>query len=223
MRKGTMAAVITATLVAIGTALGIASSSSDAEIPADFLTITYTRPIEHGQIDVFGECPLGRQVAIDGKGNGEIIWFVQTAGIHGCSRAMSFDSDLDDQEKWDEPIIAREKFALNREGLSAYLNQLDAIRWSAQWQTEGATPSSQTSGCSGTYTDAMAERYLFVEKPGPLYALLAIYGEEAHHFNDVGCVVSEKANAKLLDAATTSFAPLMPSRYRLAPAVAARL
>lgn len=223
MRTGTLIAVITASLIAIGVVLGSAITSRQRGIASNFQSITYTRNVDHGQLRIFGECSLGQQIIIYSAGKVEISWFVQRADHHGCVRAIDFQPNGDDQKQWDEPVIARQARVLGTSELRALLDRLDDLRWTPDWQSDGATPTSITTGCDRGFTDAFAERYLFVELAEPRYALLAVYGDQARSSDGPGCVASEIANAATLDAAVSPLVPRLPARYHLPPAVAERL
>ena len=223
MRTGTAIAVIAATLIAVGATLGIAGMGAETQIPDRFLSITYTRNVEHGQKAVFGECPLGQQVVVDGKGHAEVVWYVQSAQHHGCNRALNFASDSNDQAYWDEPVIARQQLRLRPADLQRLLSDLDRLHWLPDWQPLGAEPTSVAVGCDGQFTYSFADRYIFVAAAKDRHALLAIYGEKASDFVSPACAASEIANADTLDAAFAPFARSMPSRYNLSQEVAARL
>ncbi|HMO75653.1 MAG TPA: hypothetical protein PKD99_16810 [Sphingopyxis sp.] len=223
MRTGTAIAVITATLIAVVATLGIAGMGTQTRIPDRFLSITYTRNVEHDQKAVFGECPLGQQVVVDGKGHAEVIWYVQNALHHGCSRALNIASDGDDQAYWDEPVIARQQLRLRPADLQRLLSDLDRLRWLPDWQPLGAEPTSVAVGCDRQSTYSLADRYIFVEAAIDRYALLAIYGEKAGNFGSPACAANEIANADTLDAAFAPFVQSMPFRYSLSQEVAARL
>lgn len=223
MRTEAAIAVITASLIAIGVALEGAATSLERGIASNFRSITYTRNIAHGQLRILGECPLGQQIIVYDTGKVEVNWFAQRADHHGCVRAMDFQPNGDDQRQWDEPVIARQAQTLGTSEMRALLDRLDDLRWTPDWQSDGATPTSITTGCDRSFTDAFAERYLFVELAEPRYALLAVYGDQARPSDDPDCAASEIANAATLDAAVAPLVPRLPMRYRLPPVVAARL
>ncbi|MGH6653484.1 MAG: hypothetical protein ACREB7_20415 [Sphingopyxis sp.] len=224
MRSGSALAIITATLIAIGVTLGVTTSSRDGGIPSNFKSITYTRPVEHGQLAVFGECPLAQQIVVDASGRVEIIWYVQMAYHHGCGRAMNPDSDADLQASWDEPIIARQYLQLPTATSLRLLDQLGGLQWRPDWQSQGAVPTSSVVGCDDEYDTAMADRYLFVEAENNRFGLLAIYGAEASRWGNAICAENQIAIETALDGAFDPLIkPIPPSKYDLPPAIAKQL
>lgn len=224
MRSGSALAIITATLIAIGVALGVTTSGGTGGIPPNFKSITYTRPVDHGQLAVFGECPLAQQIVVNSSGRVEIIWYVQTAHHHGCGRAMNRDSDADLQSSWDEPIIARQHLQLPTATSLRLLDQLGELQWRPDWQSQGAVPTSSVAGCDDEYDTAIADRYLFVEAVNNRFALLAIYGAEARRWGNAICAENQVAVEAALDGAFAAFIkPTPPSKYDLSSAIAKQL
>lgn len=224
MRSGSALAIITATLIAIGVALGVTTSGDTGGIPPNFKSITYTRPVEHGQLAVFGECPLAQQIVVNASGQVEVIWYVQRAYHHGCGRAMNRDSDADLQASWDESIIARRHLRLSTGTRLHLLDQLAGLRWRPDWQSQGAVPTSSVAGCDDEYDIAMADRYLFVETANNRFALAAIYGAEARRWGNAVCAENQIAVEAALDGAFAAFIkPIPPSKYDLSPAIAKQL
>lgn len=224
MRSGSALAIITATLIAIGVALGVTTSGRDVGILSNFKSITYTRPIDHGKLAVFGACPLAQQIVVHSSGQVEIIWYVQTAHDHGCGRAMNPDSDVDLQASWDESVIAREYLQLPNAARLRLLDQLGGLQWRPDWQSKGAVPTSIVAGCDDEPDIAMADRYLFVEAANNRLALLAIYGAEARRWGNALCAEKQVAVEAALDGAFAAFIkPIPPSKYDLSPAIAKQL
>lgn len=220
MRSSTAVAVITATLVAIGVALGGAISTGAPNRIDDFEQIIYVRNVEHGQLAFLGDCPLEREIIVERSGKARISWYAQQPDHHGCTRAADFASDLDDQQRWDEPKVARIERTLSAIELRQLVGRLEQLAWKIEWKAAEHQGDTYSTGCERR-TFSFPDRLLAVTKSLPRMATLSVYGEKQQ--GSAVCLANEKANAAGLDAAVATFSPLLPDKYELKPEVAKRL
>lgn len=221
MRTGSIIAVATATLVAIGAALGSVTSDG-TDVPNDFEEIYYVRNVEHSRSSIFGNCPLGREIVVQRTGKLRISWYVQRPDIHGCVRAFDLGPGDSIDAMMEEPVIAHKVVMLNQLNLQELQKRLEALHWQAAWSEPKNMDYSYSTGCKHT-TDALPGRSLAIVIPGPKIAVLPIFDRATREAGDGPCVANEIANAEALDAAVAPFAPLLPTQYHLRPAVAERL
>lgn len=220
MRSVTAIAVISATLIAIGVALGASMSGGASDRIDSFEQIIFVRNVEHGQRALLGNCPLEREIRIERTGETRISWYVQMPGDHGCVRAADFALDFDGEENWDEPKVARVELALSPTDIHRLIDDLERLSWKIEWtapENQGGTYSIDCARTTFTFPD----RELAVTKSGTRIATLSVYGEKAR--GNASCIANEKANKAGLDTAFASFSPLLPSKYDLRPEVARRL
>ncbi|UKK84391.1 hypothetical protein L7H23_17750 [Sphingopyxis sp. BSN-002] len=223
MRASSIITVVTALFVSIGVTLASSlTAGSGTNNLNDFDTIYYVRNVEHGQLSVFGDCPLGREIAIERTGKVRISWYAQQPEHHGCMRAIDLAGSDDDEKQWEEPVIARAEIMLGKADLRLLLDRLNRLRWETDWQEPKNMSLSFTTDCEQR-TNSFSDRVLAVAKPGPEVANLWVYGEEVRSFGDAKCTANETANAAILDASVAPFVSLLPARYHLRPAVAERL
>ena len=220
MRSGTAIVVITATLIAIGVALGIAMSIGGPNRIGNFEQIVYSRDIEHGQLGFLGNCPLEREIIIEPTVKTRISWYAQQPDHHGCVRAADFGSGRDVQERLDEPKVARIELTLNPANLDQLVQRLESLSWEIEWTTLDYAGGLHSPGCENT-TFSLPSRQLFVVKSENQIASLMV--DENIIPDTASCIANEKANEASLDAAFASFSPLLPSQYDLRPEVVSRL
>ncbi len=222
MRSGPVIAIVTATLIAIGVALGSSTGGRTASRFDDFETIYYQRDIEHEQLALLGDCPLGREIAIERSGKTKISWYAQMPDHHGCVRAIGFEPQNDDQQQRDEPVVASIELALGESDMDRLQEALNKLRWQIDWHEPKDFDYALATGCE-PYTNSFSDRTLSIVRPGPIIANLRIYGEKIRAYGDAYCTANEIANVAILDDAVASFAPSLPAQYDLRPAVAKRL
>ncbi len=220
MRNGIAIAVLTATSIAIGVALGTAMSDSASNRIGRFEQIIYLRNIEHGQLALLGDCPLEREIIIERTGKTRISWYAQQPDHHGCVRATDFVSDLAEAERWDEPKVARIELALSPGDLDRLIDRLERLSWKIEWVAPENQGSTYSTGCERR-TFSFPGRLLAITRSAPRMATLSVYGEGRQ--GSAACLASEKANAAGLDEAVAPFSPLLPDKYELRPEVAKRL
>lgn len=220
MRNGVALAVITATLIAIGVALGTTMSGDVSNRISRFEQIIYVRNIEHGRLALLGDCPLMREIIIERTGKTRISWYAQQPDHHGCVRAIDFGSDLDEAERWDEPKVARIELALSPGDLDRLINRLERLSWTIEWKAPEYQGSTYSTGCERR-TFSLPGRLLAITKTDPRMATLSVYGEG--RLGSAACLANEKTNAAGLDAAVAAFSPFLPDKYELRPEVAKRL
>lgn len=223
MQGSTAIAVITATLVAIGAALGVSTSGGWPNRIDNFEQIAFVRQIEHGQIALLGRCPLEREIIVDSTGKAQISWYVQTSAVYlGCGRAIDPAADQVSEEQWDEPQIARLNLALTPSEINRLLDKLEGLSWKIEYSAFEEMMSTHSIGCSYEYIDhSNPARILGVVKSDTEVASLA--ADERYVPHTPSCIAKEKANAAALDAAFAPFAPLLPVKYELRSDVAIRL
>lgn len=220
MRNGVAIAVITATLIAIGVALGTTMSGDVSNRISRFEQIIYVRNIEHGRLALLGDCPLMREIIIERTGKTRISWYAQQPDHHGCVRAIDFGSDLDEAERWDEPKVARIELALSPGDLDRLINRLERLSWKIEWKAPEYQSSTYSTGCERRMF-SLPDRLLAITKTDPRMATLSVYGEG--RLGSAACLANEKTNAAGLDAAVAPFSPFLPDKYELRPEVAKRL
>lgn len=218
MRSSAKIAAITATLTAIGVALGSAISGGGSNRIDDFEQIIYMRNVDHGQRAFLGDCPLEREIIIERSGKTRISWYAQRPDHHGCVRA----GDFDERKQWDEPTVARTDLTLSPSDLRRLIDHLERLSWKIEWRTPEYLGGTYSPGCERT-TFSFPGRRLAIVKSGTKVASLSVYAEGAEQLGGADCIANDHANAKTLDAGALSFAPLLPDTYQLRPAVAKRL
>lgn len=219
MRRVTAIAAGTATLVAIGVALGAAVSRGAPNQINGFEQIIYVRDIEHGRLALLGDCPLAREIIVERTGKTRISWYVQKPDHHGCVRAVDFESNLD-EERWDEPKVARIERALNAADLHRLVEELERLSWEVEWTAPENQGGTFSRGCERR-TFSLPDRLLWVTKSGARIATLSVFGEKAK--GNASCIANERANKARLDTAFAPFYPLLPRKYDLRPEVVSRL
>lgn len=222
MQSGTAIAVITATLMGIGLALGAAMSESGPNRIDGFEQIVYGRHVEHGKLALLGDCPLEREIIIERTGKTRISWYVQNSHHHGCARAADFEADsaqnLD--EWWDEPVIARTEITLNSTALQRLTKRLETLSWRVKWTSIDESGGNYSIDCDHV-TFSFPNRNLGILKSSGKVASLSLYGRQEG--DSPSCLTNERSNEAALDAAFAQFAPLLPEKYELRPEVASRL
>lgn len=220
MGRDSAIAVIAATLIAIGVALGVTMSGSTPNEIDDFEQIFYVRDVEHGKLALLGDCPLEREIIVEGTGKARISWYAQQPDHHGCVRAMGLVSDWDDEKRWDEPKVARIEQRLSPARVKRLVDELERLAWEVEWTAPVDLAGTYSTGCERTIY-SFPDRQLGVTKSGPRVATLNLFSEKAR--GNATCIANDMANKARLDAAFSSFAPLLPSKYELRPEVAKRL
>lgn len=223
MQSSTAIAVITATLVAIGAALGVSTSGGWPDRIDNFHQIAFIRQIEHGQIALLGRCPLEREIIIEPTGNVQINWHVQNILIfHGCGRATDSALDRVSDTQREDSIIARLEITLTQIEMNLLIKKLEGLSWQIEYLPIEETMPSHSIGCSYDYIDhSYPARTLWVDKSDAEVAALA--ADERYVPQTPSCIAKEEENAAVLDGAFASFAPLLPDKYELRPEVAGRL
>lgn len=223
MQSSTAIAVITATLVATGAALGISISGGWPNRIDNFEQIAFVRQIEHGQIALLGRCPLEREIIIEQTGNVQINWHVQNILIfHGCGRATDSALDRVSDKQWEDSIIARLEITLTQSEMNLLIKKLEGLSWQIEFLPIEETMPNHSIGCSYDYIDhSYPARTLWVARSDAEVAALA--ADERYVPQTPTCIAKEKENAAVLDGAFASFAPLLPDKYELRPEVAGRL
>lgn len=220
MRSGTAIVVITATLIAISVALGIAVSTGGPNRIGNFEQIVYSRDVEHGQLAFLGNCPLEREIIVEPTGEASISWYAKQPDYHGCVRAVDFEPNRDFQERLDEPKVARIELTLNPADLDQLVARLESLAWQIEWTTLDYTGGTHSPGCEST-TFSLPGRELFVVRSENQVASLTV---DKNLIPDIAsCIANERANEAALDAAFAPFAPMLPDKYELRPEVASRL
>lgn len=220
MRTSTLIVVITATMISIGVALGIAMSGGGPNRIDGFEQIVYVRNVEHGQLSFLGSCPLDREIIVEQTGKTRISWYAQQPGEHGCGRATDFRMDSSDEKWWDEPKVARIELTLSPADVDQLVERVEALSWKIEWATLNSWDIVYSTGCERK-TTSLPDRQLLVEKSQAQVAVLAM--DDSQVQDSRSCSVNENANEAALDAAFASFVPLLPSKYDLRPEVASRL
>lgn len=219
MRSVTAIAVITATLIGVGVALGASMSGAPDRIDS-FEQIIFVRNVEHGQLALLGNCPLEREIIVERTGKARISWYAQQPDHHGCVRAADFASGFDDQKRWDEPSVARIELVLSPTDLHRLIDGLEQLSWKIEWTAPENQGATYSTGCERT-TFTFPDRLLAVTKSATRMATLSVYGEKAR--GSASCISNEKVNEAGLDTAFASVSPLLPGKYDLRPEVARRL
>jgi len=219
MRRFRAIAAGTATLTAICVALGAAMSGDAPNQIGDFEQIIYVRDIEHGQLALLGDCPLAREIIVERTGKTRTSWYVQQPDHHGCVRAVDFESDLN-EERWDEPKVARIEQTLSAADLHRLVAELERLSWEIEWTAPEKQGGTFSRGCERR-TFSLPDRLLWVTKSGARIATLSVFGEKAK--GNASCIANERTNKARLDTAFASFSPLLPRKYDLRPEVASRL
>jgi hypothetical protein len=223
MQGSTAIAVITATLVAIGAALGVSTSDGRPNRIDSFEQIFFERQIEHGQLALLGRCPLEREIIVESTGKAQISWYVQTSAVYlPCGRAVDPTADQVSESQWDEPLIARIDLTLSQTQIDRLLEKLEGLSWKIEYTVIEEMVTTHSIGCSFDYIDhSNPARMLGIVKSDNELASLA--ADERYVPHTPSCIAKERANAAALDAAFASFAPLLPVKYELRSDVAIRL
>jgi hypothetical protein len=221
MQNSIAIAVVTATLAAIGTALGVVTSAGGLSQIHSFEDIMFVRQIKLDQVALFGKCPLEREIIIERTGETKITWYVQnSAPFLGCGRATDPAQKEISEEQWEEPRIARMELKLTPSQISHLVSQLENLSWDVDWKPVEDLTIAHAIGCPelDVFHNSPTHR-LWVTNANMLAAALASDEQNVPS----KCIAKERANGQLLDAAFASFAPLLPNKYELRDEVARRL
>lgn len=220
MQGSTAIAVITATLVAIGAALGVVTSGGRPNRIDSFEQIAYSRNVDHGRLALLGSCPLRREILIEPTGETRISWYAQRPDQHGCVRATADVSLMKDEDRWEEPKVAGVELMLSPADLHGLVRRLESLSWKLEWTTIDNGGGTHSPGCKRT-AFSLPNRELWVVKSETQVAALAV--DENLVPDSAPCIAKEKENEATLDSAFASFSPLLPRKYDLRPEVASRL
>lgn len=221
MLNSTASAVIMASLAGIGTALGVAILAGGVKQIHNFEDIMFVRLIEHGQVALFGNCPLEREITIERNGKTKITWYVQnSAPFLGCGRATDPALEKMSEEQWEEPRIARTELKLTPSQIGRLVSKLEKLSWDVDWKPVEDLTSAHAIGCPelDVFHNSPTHR-LWITNANTLAAALASDEQNV----PPKCIAKERANAKILDAAFAPIAPPLPDRYELRDDVASRL